>query len=233
MEAPRRSGLVDSVATIAMLASSGIILWYALAPRPRQTSPQAIELTTDRVPLGAVQTVGASTAPVGMIEFADYQCPFCVRFAKSVFPQIKATYVDSGLVRFEFRNFPLPIHPLADDMAVAGLCLTKSRDFMSAHDFLFASASGFTKKWLPDAATALGLTSRALEACSEDPASTAYVDQDVELARKLGVDATPTFIIGRLLGAQMQVIGAVVGAGEFKDFAKLLDAARAVATVDR
>ncbi|HET9370626.1 MAG TPA: thioredoxin domain-containing protein [Vicinamibacterales bacterium] len=196
-------------------------------------TPQPIELTTDRVPLGSLQTVGVSTAPLGMIEFADYQCPFCVKFAESVFPQIKAKYVDSGLVRFEFRNFPLPIHPLADDMAVAGVCLTKSRGFMSAHDFLFAGASDFTRKWLPDAATALGMTSRSLEACSEDPASTAYVDQDVELARRLGVDATPTFIIGRSFGAELQVIDAVVGAGEFKDFEKLLDAARAVASVDR
>ena len=233
MTPSNKPGLLDTVATIAMLTAAAIILWHTLAARPTQKTSRVIQLKTERVPFGGLQTIGTSNAPIGLIEFADYQCPFCAEFAESVFPHIKAKYVDSGLVRFEFRNFPLPIHSLASDMAVAGVCLTKLRDFESAHAFLFRSASAFTKAWFQDAAAGLGLTPGALEACSADPTSATHVNQDVELARSLGIDATPTFIIGRPVGAELQIVSVVAGAGEFKEFEKLVDAARAVVTVNR
>jgi protein-disulfide isomerase len=131
--------------------------------------PQQIELTIGRVPFGAPESVGVSTAPVGVIEFADFQCPFCADFARSVFPQIRAKYIDRGLVRFDFRNFPLPIHPLARSAALAGECLTKFRNFSAAQDFLFGAAPGATAKGLAPAAEALGLAPSTLESCSRNP----------------------------------------------------------------
>lgn len=128
-------------------------------------------------------------------------------------------------MRFDFRNFPLPIHPLARSAALAGECLTKFRNFSAAQDFLFGAAPGATAKGLAPAAEALGLAPSTLESCSRNPTFVAQIDHDGELARSLGVDATPFFVVGRVDGAGLQVTAAVSGTGEFGDFEKLIEAA--------
>ena len=221
----RKSGAFDTAATIAMLLATGAISWHTLPARSVAKHPKAIKLEADRVAFGGPESVGLSSAPIGIIEFADLQCPYCADFARLVFPRIKAEYIDRGIVRFDFRNFPLPIHPLAHAEAVAGYCLTKLGNFSSAHDYLFGRTPDTTKDRFASAVTALSLAPQAFEACSQDPASAALIDGDIQLAHSLGVTATPTFVVGRLVGTELQVTAAVSGTGEFVDFEKLIDEA--------
>lgn len=81
--------------------------------------------------------LGSANAPVTMIEFSDYQCPFCHSFWKQTLPQIKKDYIDTGKVKFVYRDFPLNIHPMAEPAARAANCAGEQGKYWEYHDKIF------------------------------------------------------------------------------------------------
>jgi len=151
---------------------------------------------------------GAPPGPRVIVEYADFQCPFCGAFAREVKPQIEATYVATGLVRFEWRDFAW-MGAESKAAANAARCAAEQDAFWPYHDRLYATSvapnSGtFTRERLVADAAALDLDADAFAACLDEDRHRSAIEADTAAAASLGMTGTPTFEIAgrRLVGAQ-------------------------------
>ncbi len=159
--------------------------------------PPRIQVNVDDDP-----AKGPAEAPVTIIEFSDFQCPFCKRVLP-VLEQVITTY--PGKVRLVYRDFPiLSIHPHAQRSAEAAECAREQGKFWEYHDALFADQEQFAVTKLSDYARSIGLDMAAFEQCLASNKYTAEVQKDAADGEQAGVTGTPAFFInGRLLsGAQ-------------------------------
>ena len=157
-------------------------------------------------------TLGNPDAPVTIIEFSDFQCPFCRKFYRETLPQIKEEYIRTGKAKFVYRDFPLTqIHPGATPAAEGTECAEEQGKFWEMHDAIFDEqeklGSGtvqFTaddvKKW----AANIGLDTSKFNQCLDSGKYKQEVEKDLADGSAAGVNGTPaTFINGRLVsGAQ-------------------------------
>ena len=144
---------------------------------------------------------GNENAPVTVYEIADFQCPYCSRFSREVFPRIDSAYVMTGKARWIFVNFPLPTHANAWVAAEAAMCAGGVGDrFWSMHDLLFLNQAEWAAQPNPAAlfakyAKQSGVAADAFDACvREDKLSTLLV-RDLLNASGAGVTGTPAFVI--------------------------------------
>lgn len=164
-------------------------------PKPRRP--------TFPVEVGNAPTFGDKNAKVTIVEYSDFQCPFCSKGA-DVLNKIKKKYGDK--VQVAFKNFPLPFHNHAEQAAVAGLCANEQSPklFWKMHDEMFANQESLDAEGLKKMAKKVGLKSDEFEKCLSENKTLAQVRADMEEGRKLKVKSTPTFFInGQLInGAQ-------------------------------
>ena len=179
--------------------------------------PSAAPNGLAKVPVGDSPQRGPSDAWVTVVEFADFECPFC-RSEEPVLKDVQAVYgVDLRLV---FKDFPLTgVHPHAQAAAVAAECAGEQGKFWDMHDLLFTTALD-DATLLADAGQVAGLDVVAWQACIGTPAPASRVAADVALGTSLGVDGTPTFFVNGV---------AVVGAVPEGDLRAVIDQARATA----
>ena len=144
---------------------------------------------------------GPENAPIELIEFSDFQCPFCLR-ADPVVRQVLATYGDR--IRFVYRHYPLPNHPNARPAAEAAACAGDQGKFWAFHDRIFTNQTKLTDADLKQHAVEIGVDTAKFNACVDGHATKARVDADMRAGEEAGVDGTPAFFInGRSLsGAQ-------------------------------
>jgi protein-disulfide isomerase len=142
-------------------------------------------------------SVGEATAKLTMVEFSDFQCPFCGRYANQTMSQVLDTYVKTGRVRYVFRNFPLEqLHPNAEKAAEAANCAGEQNKFWEAHDRFFKNQSALDSKEMLGHATVLGLDVPKFQQCLDSGKYTAKVKADEAEGQKFGVKGTPTFFFG-------------------------------------
>ena len=161
--------------------------------------------------------LGSSNARVTIVEFSDFQCPFCARFHLETFPALKSLYGDQ--VQWIFVNrFFSSAHPMAEDAAIAAECAHRQGRFWQYADLVFTHQSELSEQSLDGHAQSLGLDLTAFRQCLDDPAIAAEIAADQAEADRVGVDATPSFYINgrKLTGAQPvstfnQVLGAYFG----------------------
>ena len=154
---------------------------------------------------------GNKDAPVTIVEFSDFQCPFCSR-ARPTVNKVRETYGDK--VRIIFRNFPLSIHLQAQKAGEAASCAGEQGRFWEMHDRLFADQAKLQVPDLKEHAAALGLNAEAFGQCLDSGRHTADLENDAEAGTGYGVSGTPSFFInGRPL----------VGAQPFESFAQVID----------
>ncbi|HEY0095462.1 MAG TPA: thioredoxin domain-containing protein, partial [Archangium sp.] len=170
----------------------------ANAPRPnaRQADP-----TVFKVPIDGSPTKGNADALVTLVEFSDYQCPFCSR-ADATVKQLQKDY--GSKLRVVMKQNPLGFHPRAKPAALAAMAAGEQGKFWEYHDKLFANAKALEDADLEKYATELGLNVARWKADLGKPEFSAIIDRDQALAGKLGANGTPAFFInGRFLsGAQ-------------------------------
>jgi predicted DsbA family dithiol-disulfide isomerase len=145
---------------------------------------------------------GPADAAVSLVEFSDYQCPFC-RQAQAVIARLKQEYSDR--LRHVFRDFPIDaIHPQARGAHVAAACADQQGKFWEYHDRLFGGPEKVAAADLLEHARALGLDLDRFRACLAVPEMRARIDREIAVGRAAGVTSTPTFFINgrRLTGAQ-------------------------------
>lgn len=162
--------------------------------------------------------LGSPTAPVTVVEFADFQCPFCGKFFKTAGKEIIEKYVKAGKVKFVYRDFAF-LGAESEWAASAAECANEQGKFWQYHDHLYTHQNGenegaFAKENLKHFALELGLDTTAFNTCLDSDKYIAEVRKDTEDGQRFGVSGTPTnFINGRLL----------VGARSFAEFAAMIE----------
>jgi protein-disulfide isomerase len=156
--------------------------------------------------------LGTATAPVTLVEFSDFQCPFCLRVVPTL-KELKAKYGDK--IRVVWKDFPLTqIHPEAFKAAEAGNCAREQGKFWEYHDRLFANQQALQPEALKQHAVVTGLDAAKFNACLDSAKYSDRVQQHIGAGTRLGVNSTPAvFINGRL----------VSGAQPYDVFARIID----------
>jgi protein-disulfide isomerase len=166
---------------------------YAQVPTPTP-------MPADQIPTAGSPVLGSADAPLVMIEYSDYQCPFCSRYKEETFPRIKEAYIDTGLMRYVFKDFPLSFHAQAHSAAQAARCAGDQGDYWGMHNLLFLNQAAWSNaaalQTFQDYAGQLGLDAASLASCLEEEMHAAAVDQDLQEGLSLGVTGTPAFFVG-------------------------------------
>lgn len=152
-------------------------------------------------------TLGEAGAPVELVEFADFECPFC-RKAQAVLRRALARW--EGRIRLVFRHFPLPSHPHAFQAAVAAVCAERQGRFWEYRQALFEHSGPLDEAALASLAEAHGLAGAEFAACLKDAAAADQVRRDIELGRKAGVAGTPAFFVNGRRVADFTHLEAVI-----------------------
>src|SRR5690349_5797331 len=163
------------------------------APQPEQPTHAKVDLT-------GFSMLGAKDAPVTLVEYTDYQCPFCQRFHVTAFPELKKAYIDTGKVRFFSKDMPLDFHPNAMRAALAARCAGEQGKFWQLRDTMGANPNSLDIEHIMNFAGDLKLDTTALRVCVDSEKYKEPVQRDVLEAMKIGANGTPTFIVGKSVG---------------------------------
>jgi len=164
--------------------------------------------TVATVSISNKPVMGSESAPVTVVEFADYQCPYCLRFTSTTFPSLKRDYIDTGKVRWVALNLPLPFHKDARKAAQAALCAGEQGKFWEMREELFKNPQKLAAEHLPEHAASVGIDVEAFNACLASDRHFADIDQDAKDASKVRLTGTPSFIVGKT--ASDKITGQVV-----------------------
>ncbi len=140
--------------------------------------------------------LGDLKAPVTIVEFTDYQCPFCRKFFSNAYRELKKQYIDTGKVRFVLRDLPLGFHQYAKPAAISAHCAGEQDKFWQMHDALFAGGK-LTPADINKYAESIGINNKAFTSCLTSGRYNKGIQQDVADANKAGITGTPGFVIGR------------------------------------
>jgi protein-disulfide isomerase len=156
-------------------------------------------------------TLGPSEAPVTLIEFADFQCPFCKKFQDEVFPQLKSRYTDTGKAKFIFQDFAF-LGEESLQAAAAAKCAADQQQFWPYHDLLYAkqgseNSGTFSNTALKSFAQQLGLNQAEFNQCVDSGKYTQAVQDETTAGQSFGVSATPTLFIN---GQKYEGVGSVL-----------------------
>ena len=174
--------------------------------------------------------IGDPNAPVTVVEFSDYECPFCKRHFDQTYSQLKTNYIDTGKVKLVFRDLPLSFHdPLATKQAIAANCAREQGNdetYFKMHDEIFSTTtsngSGMTMDQLYGLASKVGIDQAAFKSCIDADKYKEEVSKDLADANAAGATGTPSFVIGK---SGDQVSGAlIVGAQPYSAFQTEIDA---------
>jgi len=212
---------MKAVAVLAALTAQ--ILFFAqpgFPQAPQAVSPRELVLSIDGRPVK-----GEKNAKLTLIEFADYQCPFCAHHARETLPQIEAEYIKTGKVKYVFRDFPIEsAHPQAFKAAEAAHCAGEQGKYWEMHGRLFAHQRQLGLNDLPQHAQALALDAN-FQQCLDSGKYAVKVRRDWADARKAGVAGTPTFFLGptKRNGSQVRALRKLVGAQPYAAFKEAID----------
>jgi len=197
-------------------AAVPVVVTQVAAPQPQAAATSVPEQVQYSIPVEGFPSIGPDDAPITIVEFSDYQCPYCTRWHEQTYQQLMDAY--PGKIRFVYRNYPLSFHQNAMLSAQAALCAGDQNQYWAYHDKLFAekalinNAEGTTLEIASYVKFAgeLGLDTGALETCLSSEKHKDAVQADMDFAGTLpaengepAVSGTPTFFINgrRLVGA--------------------------------
>jgi protein-disulfide isomerase len=228
------------LATAFSLAVGAALLLSALTgcstPTPAPTSTATLQPATPTpepqdtpegtreplIPLDDDPVLGSADAPVTIIEYSDYLCPYCARFVTETLPQIEEQYINTGQAKLIFRDFPVHGNPAVVGSMVAE-CAGEQGKFWEMHVLLFERASEWSQSedflaTINGYAKELGIDGSELESCLRANRPLQGIQEDYNLAIQDGVTGTPSFLINGTL---------VVGAQPFEEFQTMIDQALA------
>jgi len=189
-------------------------------PTKQQSPP--LKISEDNDPI-----IGNMDAEITIIEFSDFQCPFCARFHVQTLPTIMDEYINKGTVKLVFRDFPIQsIHPNALPASVAAECANEQKKFKEMHDVLFEKQNKWSNQNIESVmntfsqyASDLGLEEKAFDSCLKNGKYIEEIQKDLDDGRTYGISGTPGFFIGN------EQIGFIElkGAQPFENFKKVID----------
>jgi len=206
-----KSDMEDLVATLEKKIDKNPTPSQAAQERVSPSAPSVIQVSLDDDPFK-----GDPNAPITIVEFSDFQCPFCSRFVDQTLSSLVESYIDTGKVKFVYRDLPLEsIHPNAKPTHIAAECADEQGKFWDYHDILFENQTEWSRlspddlsSKLNDYATTLELNTVMFESCLSSQKIADEVDADISDARKYGATGTPTFFIGNEKDGFVKLAGA-------------------------
>jgi protein-disulfide isomerase len=172
---------------------------------------------------------GSDKARLVLVEFSDYQCPFCGRFYRDTLPMLDKEYIQAGKVKYVFNNLPLDdLHPVAFKAAQAVECAGDQGKFWDLHGRLFSNQNLLANGDMSTPAKAVGLNMTQFEQCLSSGKTEAIVRAGVQQAESLGIQSTPSFVIGLVDGnnpgsENVKILAVINGAYPFPVFKTAID----------
>ena len=179
----------------------------------------AVSATDD----GRVQ--GKADAPLTLIEYSDYTCGYCMKFFKETLPKLQATYIETGKVRFVYRDYPRADRGVGVEAAVAARCAGAQGRYWAMHDRLFGEGRRLDSGSFKSAAKSLGLDQTEFGKCFDERRHLESIFQDRREANRWGFHGTPGFILMQTVAGPTEKVPAVAipGAFPFEAFAEEID----------
>lgn len=218
--------VLDIIGTTALVITAVVLVWATTSRQPAASAGAAgaagAPSLVDSVNMTLTATghvKGSPRAKVAIVEFSDFQCPYCGRFAKETLPQIKRDFIDAGVAQFIYRDNPLEsIHPFALKASAAAECADQQGKYWEMHDAIFAQQRELADTSFLDHAKTLRLDSATFSRCLEGGALP-RIKQDQAEAGRLGVQSTPIFLIGRIeSNGTIKVTKRINGAAPYETF---------------
>ncbi len=179
----------------------GVAVPSAAAPSPSAAPTPAakVDVSVDDDPVK-----GDPDAPITIIEFSDFECPFCGRFYSQTMGQLEEKYIKTGKAKIVFRDFPLSFHPKAQKASEASECADDQGKFWEMHDMIFENQNSISVSDLKGYAGQLGLDQSKFDSCLDSGEHEAEVQADFRDGSAAGVSGTPSFFVNgiKLVGAQ-------------------------------
>lgn len=185
------------------LIIAGAIIYSAILPSSREENEEVAE---EGFSLEGEPVIGNANAKITIVEFSDFECPYCAKYVLETYPQIKQAYIDTGKIKMVFKNFPLiSIHSYAEIAAQASECANEQGKFWEYKEKLFQNQDALSASNLKMYAKDFGVNESQFNACLDSKKYANEVEQDLEDGISARVKGTPTFLIGedeKLVGAQ-------------------------------
>ena len=189
-------------------------------------APEAPPPVVDAIDISGIPVKGEKSAKVAIIEFTDYQCPFCGQLFTNTFPSIKKEYIDTGKVKYLVMDFPLTqIHPYAQKAAEAASCATDQNKYWEMHDKLFANQTALTVDDLKKYAADLGFNTGNFNSCLDSGKYADKVAKSIKSGEGYGVRGTPASFVGTLEGNTVKNATMVSGAVPFEQLKSTIEEA--------
>ena len=168
---------------------------------------------------------GESRASLAIIEYEDFECPFCRRFEHDTYPRIRAAYIETGKVKYFYRDMPLPFHQHSMPAARAARCAAEQGKLWEMHDSLFDDPASLNTADIDARAAKLGIDTAKLDTCMTSERFADVIQHSMTEASGMQISGTPTFLIGTLGpdGELVNVKKTVVGAYPFEAFKAVID----------
>jgi len=199
----RWRSLLELVSTVLLIVASIAVVTAVVLVRQDSRAQRRPVRTEPALPTAPISIEdgnhrGRDNAKVVLIEFSDFECPYCARYALEIHPEVNRRYVDTGRVLLVFRHLPLSIHKSAQKAAEAAECAGRQNRFWEMHDLLFQKPKELGISDLRRHAAQLALEPGEFDACLAGDMVN-RVRADIEFAKSLGVTGTPTFLVGARL----------------------------------
>jgi protein-disulfide isomerase len=202
--------------------NSGAVTQPALPGSSNSRPSSVVEVPSIVTKIGRA-AVNGTNAKVAIIEFSDFQCPFCGKYARDTYPKLLRDYVKTGLVSYTFRHFPLEIHKFAEGAGEAAECAGVQGKFWEMHDLLFASQDHLDPPSLLANGVTLGLN-QGYRLCVQQQATRRSLVEDKTEAARFDIHGTPTFVLGEARpGDSIVVLRKISGAQPYEVFKKTID----------
>jgi protein-disulfide isomerase len=198
-----------------LLEKQQVQLARAMAPQPAAAPapPEKVHMNVGN----GWYFIGRADAPVTLVEFADYQCPFCKRFHTDAYAELKKNYIDTGKVRFVSRDLPLEFHPFAMKAAEAARCAGDQNKYWELRDALYSNVAPPNEEVIKKAVQSLSLDAKGFQACLDSDKYKADVQKDASEAATLQISGTPTFVLAKSAKDKLDGVR-IVGAQPFAAF---------------
>lgn len=205
------------------------MLQQAMGPRQAPPAAGAVVAGEGAQPLTIAgrPSKGNPRARVTVVEYSDYECPYCGQYVTDVYPQLDREYVKTNKINYVFKNYPIAqLHPVSIKAHKAAACAGDQNRYWEMHDRLFADQRNFNLDRFMEHATLLSLDPVAFRACIESTRHEALIQEDVAEAQNGGVRGTPVFVLALTdpKGQAITPARVIVGAQPYTAFKEAIDA---------
>lgn len=220
-------GLKEGQATMQKdLADIKKLLEAGAKPAAQRPAPKPFEPRD--VSVAGAPVMGQEKAQLTLIEYSDYQCPFCRRHKDNTLPQLKENYIDTAKLKFVMREFPLTsLHPRAVAASLAALCASDQGKYWQMHDVLFENQREMSDEQITSYAESAGLDVATFTECMDSGKYDEQVQRDLAEGREMGIGGTPSFALGVTDPSdptKVKVVKIIKGAQSFDVFSKEIEA---------